>query len=341
MAAVKSASGNPGSGVGGGQVTGASRNVGPLSETRQDAQSSDSELRVAVKPAPDRTTRFSVVVPFHNAERFLDGCIRSLLGQRFPRDRYEILLVDNASTDGSPGLARRWQPAVQVLHEPRIGSYAARNLGLDHASGEVIAFIDADCEADPGWLDALDRRLSDPKIGVILGRRAYPGAARHLKWLEAFEHHKAEWVFELSEGVRYYGYTNNMAVRASLFDEVGRFVEVQRGADTLWVQEAVRRLSPQAIGFAEDALIHHMEMTSLALYYRKKWLYGRSAQRYRGTDLFNRPFSTADRMQVYHRTVAAEGYGWIEASALLLLLIVGGVCYNWAARRRASGERAF
>jgi glycosyltransferase involved in cell wall biosynthesis len=276
--------------------------------------------------------RFSVVVPFRDSRRFLDGCIRSLLGQRYPTERYEILLVDNGSTDGSGEVARQWQPAVRVLHEPRTGSYAARNLGLDHACGEVIAFIDSDCEADPGWLNALDRTLSDPKIGVILGRREYPAAAPPLKWLEAFERHKAEWVFGLSEGVRYYGYTNNMAVRASLFDEVGRFAEVQRGGDTLWIQEAVRRFSPRIVCFAPDALVCHMEMTSLPLYYRKKWLYGRSAQRFRGTDRFNRPFSTTDRMHVYRRTVTVERYGWMKSSALLVFLILGGISYGLAAR---------
>lgn len=275
--------------------------------------------------------RFSVVVPFRNARRFLNGCIRSLLSQRYPADDYEILLVDNASTDDSVELARRWHPAVRVLHQPQVGSYAARNLGLDHACGEVIAFIDSDCEAAPGWLDALDRTLSDSAVGVVLGRREYPVATLPLKWLEAFERHKADWVFALPEGARYYGYTNNMAVRASIFDDVGRFAEIRRGADTLWVQEAVRRLSPRAVCFAPDVLVRHMEMTSLALYFRKKWLYGRSSQRNRSTERTNRPFSTSDRMEIYRRTVAAERYGWAEASALLLLLMAGGICYDLAA----------
>jgi glycosyltransferase involved in cell wall biosynthesis len=301
-------------------------------QMEEPASAAPKSQPVGAKPTPGRTLRFSIVVPFRNSKRFLDGCIRSLLRQTFPKDQYEILLVDNGSTDGSRELAGRWQPAVRVLHEPRVGSYAARNLGLDHASGEVIAFIDSDCEADPGWLAALDQALGDPRIGVVLGHRQYPPAAPPLKWLEAFERHKAEWVFGLSEGVRYYGHTNNMAVRASLFDEIGRFAEVQRGADTLWVQKAVRQLSPQTVCFAAAVLVRHMEMTSLALYCRKKWLYGRSAHRYRAGERFNRPFSRADRMHIYRRTVAAERYGRLQASALLFFLILGGLSYSIAAR---------
>ena len=271
--------------------------------------------------------RFSIVVPFRNAERFLEGCIRSLLAQSYPDDRYEILLVDNASTDRSVELARR-HPAVRLLHQPQLGAYAARNLGLDHAQGEIIAFIDSDCEADPGWLAALERALRDPEIGVVLGRREFPVTAGPLKWLQAFEHHKADRVFALPEAAGYYGYTNNMAVRARMFDRLGRFAEVRRGADTVWVQAAARRLSPRAVCFTADALVHHMEMTSLAQYYHKMWLYGRSSRRNRSRP--DRP--VASRLQAYRRTVAAERYGWMEASSLLLLLTAGGVCYDLAAR---------
>ncbi len=273
--------------------------------------------------------RFSIVVPFHNSERFLDGCIRSLLNQAYPKDRYEILLVDNASTDGSAEVVRRY-PAVRLLHQPKLGSYAARNRGLEHAGGEVIAFTDSDCEADPGWLTAVDQALADARIGVVLGRREFPVASRPLQWLSAFEHHKADWVFALDEGDQYYGYTNNMAVRAPLFAEVGRFAEIPRGADVVWVQHAVQRVSAGAVCFAPDAVIRHMEITSLAGYYHKRWLYGRSSRRTRA--MMNRSCSLGDRVRIFHRTVTAERYGWMEASALLLLLTAGGVCYDMAAR---------
>ena len=271
--------------------------------------------------------RFSIVVPFRNSEQFLEGCMASLLNQQYPCDQYEVLVVDNASTDASAEVARR-QSAVRLLYEPEVGAYAARNRGLDHATGEIIAFTDSDCEADAGWLAALDRTFQNPKIGIVLGRREFPVTARPLKWLEAFERHKADWVFALPEGTRHYGYTNNMAVRASIFGEVGRFAEVRRGADTVWMQAAVRRLSPRAVSFAPDALVHHMEITSLARYYSKIWLYGRSSRRNRSRT--DRPASS--RLEIYRRTVAAERFGWVEAATLLLLLTAGGICYDLAAR---------
>ncbi len=277
------------------------------------------------------------MVPFRNAERFLERCLRALLDQAYPVDRYEILLVDNASSDGSCALARR-HPRVRLLHQPRIGAYAARNLGLDHARGEIIAFTDADCTADPGWLAALDRTLCDPTVAVVLGRRTYPVAAGPLKWLEAFEHHKAAAVFARPDGARYFGYTNNMAARAALFDTVGRFADVQRGADTLWVRTAARRLAPGAISFAPDATIHHLEITSLTRYYHKRWLYGRSSRWNRGPPRTQRARPKSGRLEIHRRTVAAEGYGWPVAAALLLLLALRAACYELAAR--LPGSRA-
>jgi glycosyltransferase involved in cell wall biosynthesis len=275
--------------------------------------------------------RFSVVVPFRNTERFMDACIRSLLNQHYPRDRYEVLLIDNASTDGSAGRARRW-PGVRVLHQPRIGSYAARNLGLQHASGEIIAFTDSDCAADPGWLAAMDRALDNLAVGVVLGHRKHPGTASALAMLEAFERHRSAWLFSAPESTRYYGQTNNMAVRESLFDQIGDFVEIPRGADVLWVQQAVRHHSHRLVCFAPDAVVHHLEMTSLIHHFRKKWIYGRSNRRNRGTQLTNRAVSHRDRIAIFRHTVAAERYGWAKTSALLLLLAAGGICYDVAAR---------
>lgn len=275
--------------------------------------------------------RFSVVVPFRNTKCYMDACIRSLLNQQYPKETYEILLVDNASTDGSAEVARSW-PEVRVLHQPRIGSYAARNLGLQHASGEVIAFTDSDCAADPGWLAAFDRAFADPAVGVVLGHRKHPGTASALALLEAFERHRSEWLFSTPESTRYYGQTNNMAVRASLFYQIGNFVEIPRGADVLWVQQAVRQHSHRLMCFAPDAVVHHLEMTSVFHHYRKKWIYGRSNRRNRGTQLTNQAMSHQDRIAIFRHTVAAERYGWAKTSALLLLLAAGGICYDLAAR---------
>ena len=115
-------------------------------------------------PKPDaRVPDASVVIPFRDAAPHVEACVRSVMEQATPFP-FEVLAVDNASTDGGARLARA--AGAEVLTEPREGSYAARNLGLHASRGAVVAFIDADCVAEPGWLAALVHALEDPDVSA-------------------------------------------------------------------------------------------------------------------------------------------------------------------------------
>ena len=86
----------------------------------------------------------SVVVPFHNEEEHLEGCIRALRGLEYPEDRREIMLVDNNSTDRSVEIVQR-HPDIRLLSESRPGDFAARNRGIAASSGEIV-----DLRVEPG-----------------------------------------------------------------------------------------------------------------------------------------------------------------------------------------------
>ncbi len=106
----------------------------------------------------------SVVVPVLNAAGEIGRLLQSLLALDWPPERLEILVVDNASTDGTPGVVA--DHPVRLLQETRVqSSYAARNTGVAAARGEWIAFTDADCVARPDWL----RRLLLPPPGTEVG----------------------------------------------------------------------------------------------------------------------------------------------------------------------------
>ena len=95
---------------------------------------------------------FSIVVPFFNAEPFIERCIEGVLGQSYSSDRYEVLMVDNNSTDGSAAIVRR-HSRVKLIQESEQGSYAARNRGVIEARGEILAFTDPDCVPRRNWLE--------------------------------------------------------------------------------------------------------------------------------------------------------------------------------------------
>ena len=116
----------------------------------------------------------SVIVPVHNAERFLSDCLGSLTDQTYRK--LEILVIDDGSTDGSAALCRRWQEKdgrIRFFQKENGGVSSARNLGLDEARGEYVAFVDADDWVLPEmFLEQLELLQSRDADMILGGYRA-------------------------------------------------------------------------------------------------------------------------------------------------------------------------
>lgn len=109
--------------------------------------------------------RTSVIVCAHNEARYLSACLHSLLAQTRLPD--EILVINNASTDATGAVAAR-VPGVRVVDEPRKGLVVARETGRRHATGDLLAYIDADCRAPLTWLARVTARFErDPALAAL------------------------------------------------------------------------------------------------------------------------------------------------------------------------------
>lgn len=99
--------------------------------------------------------KFSVVIPLYNKEKYIEATIRSVLGQSC--QEFEVLVVDDGSTDGSLALAERFaSDRVHIIRQENQGVSVARNTGIEHASGEFICFLDADDQWRPEYLATID-----------------------------------------------------------------------------------------------------------------------------------------------------------------------------------------
>lgn len=107
----------------------------------------------------------SVVVGVRNEERFIEECIESLLKLNYPKDCYEIIIVDGMSTDKTRDLVQKYP--VRLLLNERKNVAAARNLGVESSKGDLVAFTDGDCKVDPDWLKVLVYEMRNAPDDVV------------------------------------------------------------------------------------------------------------------------------------------------------------------------------
>jgi len=100
----------------------------------------------------------SVIIPAYNSEKIIERCIKSLISQSFPREKFEILVVDDGSTDKTAQLAKL-AGADTVISIKNQGIWEARKVGVLASKGNFIATIDADCEVIDEWLNTISKEL--------------------------------------------------------------------------------------------------------------------------------------------------------------------------------------
>lgn len=121
-----------------------------------------------MRPEKQSTRQFSVVIPALNEAGNIASCIEAVLGQTLPRTEYEIVAVDNGSSDGTAEAALK-AGADNVVVETHRGTNFARQRGFEESTGDIVAFLDADCMPPSDWLERAGTRLSDPNVKAISG----------------------------------------------------------------------------------------------------------------------------------------------------------------------------
>ncbi|QTX05062.1 glycosyltransferase family 2 protein [Agromyces archimandritae] len=125
-------------------------------------------------------TTISVVVPSLNDARFLENCLAALARQTRPAD--EIVVVDNGSSDDTAEVGRAF--GARIVDEPLRGVWPATAAGLDAATGEILARLDADSVPAPGWLAEVERRMTAPdRPDAISGGASFYGGTAAVRWI--------------------------------------------------------------------------------------------------------------------------------------------------------------
>ena len=183
-------------------------------------------------------TRISVVIPHLNQPEMLARCLASLTAGQRRAD--EIIVVDNGSTT-LPAAVCAAHPGVQLLQEPSAGPGPARNRGVAASTGDILAFVDADCLAAPDWLAAAEAAMTEPAATILGGdvRIAYADPAR-LTMLEAYE---SIYAYRMDRYIAREGFTGtgNLVVRRRVLQDVGPFAGIGVAEDRDWGQRATAK----------------------------------------------------------------------------------------------------
>jgi GT2 family glycosyltransferase/membrane protein implicated in regulation of membrane protease activity len=227
----------------------------------------------ATSPQEEREDwpRMSVVVCGFNAADTLRDCLEGALELRYPD--YEVIVVDDGSTDATSSIASEFP--FRLIRTENQGLSKARNAGIDAATGEIVAFVDADARPDPDWLTYLALTFERGEYAGVGGPNIAPGEDGWVADCVANAPGGPIHVLLSDEEAEHIPGCN-MAFRREVLEEIGgfdpRFRVAGDDVDICWrVQDAGGRL-----GFSPAALVWHHPRDSVATYWRQQCGYGRA-----------------------------------------------------------------
>jgi mycofactocin glycosyltransferase len=219
----------------------------------------------------------SIVVPVYNRAHEIGPCLESLLQLDYPASRREIIVVDDASRDHTASVVRGYD--VRLLIQPKnMGQSAARNAGVEAAKGEIVAFIDSDCTADPNWLRELLPHFHDPRLALIGGYVDAPAGTSRLDRYEAVHsplNMGSKRVIGTGGNAVFYVPTCNMLLRREIYTRAGGLDErlrVGEDVDFCWKLMALG----YRLMYTPEGRVIHKHPNRLFENFRRRFDYGTS-----------------------------------------------------------------
>ncbi|MCB2183197.1 MAG: glycosyltransferase [Desulfobulbaceae bacterium] len=196
----------------------------------------------------------SIVIPVRNSPKRIANCIEHLLQQTYPKDRFEIIVVDNGSTDETADVIQEFP--VKYLIETRAQSpYTARNKGIKAAIGDIIALIDANCFATPHWIQCGVEIMQQENADLVGGKISFLFSGKKKTAAEIFDSVSN---VKMRESItkRQVAKGGNLFIRRKVFDSIGLFPgNIRSGLDVLWTRRATR--SGFKLSFSEKAEVSY------------------------------------------------------------------------------------
>ena len=213
----------------------------------------------------------SVVVPTYNRKEMLKECLDSLFNQTYPKDKYEIIVVNDGSTDGTEEVLKKYKRNAPCkfkwFSQENKGASSARNLGIRNAKGEIICFIDDDCVADEKWIENLVRGFDSHKIGGVGGE--FVPAQEPRTYVEKYEKR----ILNQRNNIRVYILTGNSAFRREVIDLIKGFDENLKRLEDLDLSLRLK-LAGYELKYVPEAIVYYHHIKTLRDLMKQKYRIG-------------------------------------------------------------------
>jgi glycosyltransferase involved in cell wall biosynthesis len=214
--------------------------------------------------------RVSVIIPTLNEEKMIGKCLESLAASSYPPDRFEVILVDNGSTDHTLEITQSFSDRlrVSILERRGVNISGLRNFGAATAKGDVLAFVDADCSIPANWFEKALRHLESEHAGVIGGDYEIPKGSSWVArvWFEI--------AFATTDGEVTFVPSGNMLMKSSTFKQIGGFNETLKTSEDCELCFRAREAGFPVRLIREIAVVHWGTPQTLRAFYRKQVWHG-------------------------------------------------------------------
>jgi GT2 family glycosyltransferase len=221
---------------------------------------------------------FSIVIPTYDRPRQLASCLESLTALTYPRDSFEVIVVDDGSPVSPRNIVNDFSDRLNMtlLTQANAGPATARNLGAKQAKGEFLAFTDDDCAPDPDWLHSLADQFRTAPDHLIGGRTVNQLSENLFSSASQILIDYLYTYFDDRKG--HFFASNNLALPASQFQAIGGFdtsFPLAAAEDREFCSRWSRAGLPML--YAPKALILHSHSLDLPRFWRQHFNYGRGA----------------------------------------------------------------
>ena len=229
----------------------------------------------------DKSPIISLITPTFNRENELTPLIESLSNQTIDSSLFELIIVDDGSTDNTKSIILKHKKnisySVNYIFQNNSGPGEARNNGLRHSKGNLILFIDSDCEADCRWLEIIyNEFLSNPfdsfggpdgsKNNFSLLQKAIDFSMTSFLTTGGMRGHSKNMLS------RFYPRTHNMGITREVYEKIGGFGKLRHGQDIEYSNRIIK--NKFSIRFISDALVFHRRRTSMKLFFKQVFNWG-------------------------------------------------------------------